>query len=86
MKVAHIINTFPGYHARVGGGEQAALRLIRKLAREGIENEIYTFFITILLFESLNTFSHYKQMNYLFCPPCIFENKSDYYAKSAVDC
>jgi glycosyltransferase involved in cell wall biosynthesis len=42
VKIAHIINTFPGYHKRVGGGEQAALRLIRKLAKNGVENDIYT--------------------------------------------
>jgi len=42
LKIAHIINTFPGYHKRVGGGEQAALRLIRKLAVNGVQNEIYS--------------------------------------------
>jgi len=42
LKIAHIINTFPGYHKRFGGGEQAALRLIRKLNKSGIENDIYT--------------------------------------------
>lgn len=42
MKIAHIINTFPGYHKRFGGGEQAALRLIRKLNKSGVENDIYT--------------------------------------------
>lgn len=42
MKIAHIINTFPGYHKRVGGGEQAALRLIRKLIKGGDRNYIYT--------------------------------------------
>ena len=42
MKIAHIINTFPGYHKRVGGGEQAALRLIRKLNSSGVQNDIYS--------------------------------------------
>ncbi len=42
MKIEHVINTFPGYHKRVGGGEQAALRLVRKLAKSGVQNDIYT--------------------------------------------
>ncbi|MBN1822895.1 MAG: glycosyltransferase family 4 protein [Endomicrobiales bacterium] len=42
MRVDHVINVFPGVHSRIGGGEHAALRVVRGLNEEGGGQRVLT--------------------------------------------
>lgn len=42
MKIAFLTNTFPGVHKRVGGGEQACLRIAMSLINSGYKVDVIT--------------------------------------------